>query len=324
MATSQSFVMERSIITQLNLDIPAGKIVLLSGEQTQHSTSRGGVATLLKVIAGSLSPEIGFVYHPANWRVNYLDESPRLFDLSVRANLLYGYDGDHAPGEGVRDHASGEPLITEPEIYTLCEALGIPGEWLREHMDDDAMKLTVGHAGQRVNMTVRVLICIARVLFAQPQVMLVSCLFDSLAPEHVLPIVKVLVGLVRDRGLPQILSTEYQRNPFLELRKKRTVIVKTRVPEIAKIILAENDTLNLDPSGQGYRIPTRGAGSPINTQYPVDPGRPVDPGHALTWGQLTQSWSTRAAPGQRVPPQPPGGGAALPASPHGGYFALTT
>eukprot|EP01065_Artemidia_motanka_P020665 TRINITY_DN24728_c0_g1_i1.p1 TRINITY_DN24728_c0_g1~~TRINITY_DN24728_c0_g1_i1.p1 ORF type:complete len:879 (+),score=273.21 TRINITY_DN24728_c0_g1_i1:499-3135(+) len=228
--------------------------------------NQAGKTTLLRLLGQHFLPksERGWVYVPPSWVVRYVDSFPMVFDGTLRRNLRFGNSYPHRPYE----------------IWKLCEQLGMSERCLYHatppdpteeapSMDDDTEHLggipdreprwgdlNVGIAGDRLAMSDRMIVMIARALLSGVDLLLLAGTLDLLGERGALRVVSVLNEAVRCRAVP-VLESENRRIP-VRLRKPKTVFVATK---LAAVEQACDHTINVCKE-QGQV--TAGSGNPAS------------------------------------------------------------
>ncbi len=167
------------ILEDLDLEIPAGSILAVTGP------SGSGKSTLADVLSGLLAPDAGEVLIDGKaldragliaWRghVAYVEQSPYLFEASVRENLCWGR-GDF-PQERIeralRDASAGFVLDLPQGLDTV-----------------------VGEAGRQLSGGERQRIALARALLREPQLLILDEVTSALDPSNEEMIARSVAGL---------------------------------------------------------------------------------------------------------------------------------
>eukprot|EP00658_Telonema_sp_P-2_P002493 TRINITY_DN10940_c0_g1_i1.p1 TRINITY_DN10940_c0_g1~~TRINITY_DN10940_c0_g1_i1.p1 ORF type:complete len:330 (-),score=65.91 TRINITY_DN10940_c0_g1_i1:219-1208(-) len=195
----------------LNLDIEQGQTVAV------QAAAHTGKQTFLKLLGRLILPADGFVWYPENLRVRYLSESPVLFHMTVAENLRFGNQHE----------------LSDDEIWDVCGMLGIG--YLRQDAD-----MSVGTSGERLSLSERALICIARALLSSVNILLLSNSLDNLTSKHVGMVFSVLSNMVENKGLPY----ELKGGTSLASRKNKTVFLITTKVEVEEKV---DSTVSLIP-----------------------------------------------------------------------------
>jgi ABC-type multidrug transport system ATPase subunit len=150
---------------------------------------------------------------------------------SRRYNLKFGAQFKHP-----------DPAAWDVEIYNLLKQLGVSEELIGKTAEEfclgpHAKKYTlIGLNGERLSMTNRALLSMARALLSSVDLLLMSNVLDLLGPAHAKKVFKVLRELCEKRVL-SVLATEAAIAP-MHLRKKKTIIFSTKMIELET--LADN------------------------------------------------------------------------------------
>jgi len=145
------------------------------------SGHNGGKATFLKLLGGLLIPDKGFVWYPPNLKVRYIDSAPMLVNGTLMENLKWGNEVS--------------PAHEETEIWELCLSLGMSDKLLGKP------DIQVGNQGQRLAISQRVIVCVARAILSQADLLLISGALDVLNQEQAQKILNVLRDMVTHRGV---------------------------------------------------------------------------------------------------------------------------
>lgn len=190
-------------IGPVNMMIEPGQVIAVTAE---HSSGKN---TFLKLIARIILPTEGFVWVPSNLRMRFISEKPMIFTRSLMFNLTFGNQKPHE----------------EKHIWDLCRKLGL-SETLIGNGD-----MELGTNGEKVSLSNRILICIARALLSSADILLFSNSLDSMNEKKAKQIVDVLFDLVANQGLPCL---EQDMQAPQALRKRKTVIYITNNSTIEK------------------------------------------------------------------------------------------
>jgi len=145
--------------------------------------------------------------------------------LLFRYNLKFGAQFKHP-----------DPAVWDVEIFNLLQLLEVPEDLIGKNAAEfsqgiDAKKYTlIGLNGDRLSTTNRTLLSIARALLSSVDLLLMSNVLDLLGLEHSKKVFAVLRELCEKRAL-LVLATEAALMPMY-LRKKKTVIFSTKLPEL--------------------------------------------------------------------------------------------
>ncbi len=170
-------------LRQVSVDFESGRCYVLVGE------NGAGKSTLLRILAGLLRPSFGTIKvfdgldpHQARARIGYMSHAPMLYDeLTAQENLRY--------------FAS---------LYPGRECLE-PGEALRMVGLDPELPRIFGQYSQGMRQRTS----LARVLLAQPELLLLDEPFSNMDVESVSQMVQLLAGFRRHNRT--IVLTTHQR-----------------------------------------------------------------------------------------------------------------
>lgn len=170
-------------LRQLSAELDAGKCYVLVGE------NGAGKSTLLRILAGLLRPSHGTVQvfgenepHAVRERIGYMSHAPMLYDeLTGEENLRY--------------FAS---------LYAARACLS-PADVLRQVGLDPGLKRTLGQYSQGMRQRAS----LARVLLAQPELLLLDEPFSNMDVESVAQMVELLAGFRQTNRT--IVLTTHQR-----------------------------------------------------------------------------------------------------------------
>ena len=193
-------------------------------------------------------------YFPTNWRVRFLDASCPFFGGAAPGAIPEDYD---EPGE-TETHSYSEigtleynlkfgVQVAEPdvdifdrEVWSLLETLQV-SEDIRGRSPEEfsvgpsALKLRpVGLHGEKLSLTNRVLLVIARALLSSVDLLLLGNLLDLLPLELAQNTLTVLRELATNRCL-RCLETEWEELP-LNLRKPKLIIFNSSVKELESYV----------------------------------------------------------------------------------------
>jgi len=163
------------VALQGRLHIEQGQLVSLVGPRG------GGKSTLLKVIGGAMLPEFDgstSFFVPGHLRVLHIGSEPTFFRGTLYANLTFGV-------------SSGDPDGRIERVLAVCRRLGLPDELLEFVHSEHELAWD-----QVVSLSQRHLLCIARGLIANPDVLVVhkpTLAFDERTSALVLGLLKEFV-----------------------------------------------------------------------------------------------------------------------------------
>jgi len=174
-SSTGSILRKEDMELQGRLHIEQGQLVSLVGPRG------GGKSTLLKVLGGAMLPVFdGFtsVFVPGHLRVLHIGTEPAFFRGSLYANLTFGVP-------------DGDPDGRVERVLSICRRLGLPDELLElVHLQDELAW------DQVISLSQRHLLCIARGLIANPDVLVVhkpTLAFDEHTSALVLGLLKEFV-----------------------------------------------------------------------------------------------------------------------------------
>ena len=195
---------DEAVLEDIDLDVEPGETVGLVGE------TGAGKSTLLKLLQAYYDPDEGSVrvdgtdvrdLSRASLRraIGYVAQDPFLFNGTIRENIAYGVSGGdpRASGDGKRGHPGEAPdALSDDAVEAAARAAGAH-EFVRDL--DDGYKAGVGERGVKLSGGQRQRIALARVLVADPPMLV----FDE-ATSHVDNRTEVLIqrsleGVTEDR-----------------------------------------------------------------------------------------------------------------------------
>ena len=125
---------------------------------------------------------------------------------------------------------------SDEDIWELCRMLGMDEQIIGQ------ADMTVGQMGQRLALSQRITVCIARALLSSVDFLLISNTLDGLPLEHAAKCVHILHLMVSNRGL-NCLSCDM--NVPIAFRKMKTVFLITSKPEIEGLVDACVECANI-------------------------------------------------------------------------------
>lgn len=197
----------KSTIKQLFLCLEPGKIIGL--DATNAGT---GNRTLMKLLARQLLPQEGFIYYPNEWRVRFIDAPPLLYSGTLRDNLLFGC----------------RVSFEEEELLELCEMLKMSEYLLKDMRDINSRgrNVNLGKMGEKVGMTDRIMITIARAMLSNVDLLLIHGSLDAIDQGYLNNTMKIFEDMIKHNCV-QVLKTEMMKTPE-HLKKAKTVIISSK------------------------------------------------------------------------------------------------
>lgn len=178
-----------------HLDIAQGSLTVVAGRKGL------GKSTFLKVIGGVLLPEKGEVFVPPHLRVLHVSQEASFLNAPLLENLNLGVEPGHPDGAQERVLAICSRLQLPAKVLGLADASVVAGNW-----------------AERLSLTQRVRLSLARALVANPEVLVVHKPTLPFDEKHSLSTILLLREFVDRRG---ILQDEAQRH----LRHPRTCVI---------------------------------------------------------------------------------------------------
>lgn len=164
------------------LNVSQGKFISLIGP---HG---GGKSTLLKVIGGAMLPYIGNdskFFIPSHLRVLHIGNEPCFFRGTLHANLTLGV-------------APGDPDGDVERVMAVCQRLGLEEDVLRFMSSREQLAW-----GEVFSLTQKHLLCIARALVANPDVLVMHKPTLALNEATSVCVLGMLKDFVKNRGVVQ-------------------------------------------------------------------------------------------------------------------------
>lgn len=214
------------IIPNISFSFESGQILAL--DATRAGT---GNRTLLKLLARQLEPQKGFVSYPPYWRVRLLAMPPLLANGTLRENLLFGV----------------RARIVDAEVIELCERLKMSA-YLVHDLRTTGGSVQLGGMGEKLCLTDRVMITIARAILSNVDLLLIHGLMDIIGTTFMQNTMAVLKEMVLHRGLP-LLRTEMMKTPE-HLKKIKTIIISTKLDTV----MAQSDNVHTMKEMQDYQL----------------------------------------------------------------------
>jgi len=170
---------ERAVIEGLDLDLPAGSILAISG------VSGSGKSSLADILAGLIVPDRGEVLvdgvalaanNRANWRnkVAYVEQEPFLFDGTIGQNLAWG-----------RECASDSSMLTALDAASAGFVRQLP----------DGLSTRMGEGGRQFSGGEKQRIALARALLSDPQLLVLDEVSAGLDRENTRAIMQSIEAL---------------------------------------------------------------------------------------------------------------------------------
>jgi ABC-type multidrug transport system fused ATPase/permease subunit len=235
------------ILSRVSFRIEAGQVLAIGGG------SSVGKKCMLKLLARHYSPiNGGFIEYPANWRVRFIDSNSNFFggdNLKLSkakrqswqevVKVLHNSTGTliYNLKFGCQHNHENESQF-DVEIYHLLKLLGVSKELIGKSVEEftignQAKKYTnIGLNGEKLSQTDQILLTIARALLSSVDLLLISNLLDILDIKKANEILIILKDFVANRGMVNIIKSEPNSKLPWILRKKKTVIFSTKIPEL--------------------------------------------------------------------------------------------
>lgn len=157
------------VLDDISLTIPKGKMVAFVGE------SGAGKTTLVDIILGLLSPQMGKVYvddvnirqHLYLWQkeIGYIPQTIYLSDDTIRNNIAFGIKEDEIDEQAVTE------ALHKAQLFDFVDNL------------PDGLETMVGERGVRISGGQRQRIGIARALYHNPQILVLDEATSALDSE---------------------------------------------------------------------------------------------------------------------------------------------
>ena len=233
--------MDDAKVPPLRCHIDGGQVVALRGGGSV------GKKLVLRLMARHFIPTTGFVHYPKNWRFRFLDANPNFFGGDMNKLQMAAMEGERAltaaqqSSMGTLDYnlkfgsqfKHPDHDVWNVEIYNLLKLLKISedliGRSVEEYVETSRFAMT-GLDGEKLSMTNKALLSIARALLSSVDILFMSNVLDSLGPVHAQHVMGILKDWTRNRCV-DVLSTENSTTP-VHLRKKKTVIFSTKLKEL--------------------------------------------------------------------------------------------
>ena len=188
-----------SELPRIHCNVEGGQAVALKGGGSM------GKKLVLRLMARHFTPTTGFVYFPSRWRYRFLDASPTFFGGDMNKLQLAAMVGDQAltaaqrASSGTLDYnvkfgmqfKHPDPAALDREIFALLHLLGVSGDLIGASVEEYAggphpKKWTlIGLNGEKLSLTNRALLSLARALLSSVDLLLISNVLDLLGPSKV-------------------------------------------------------------------------------------------------------------------------------------------
>nr|XP_036577471.1 ABC multidrug transporter [Colletotrichum truncatum]KAF6784469.1 ABC multidrug transporter [Colletotrichum truncatum] len=180
---------EKNILEKINLEIPASSLTIIVGPIAS------GKSTLLKALLGETTFHSGDVIFGANNRsIGYCDQSPFLYNNTVKANII-----GHSAFDQERYDQVIKAAMLSADLATLPKGDGTK----------------IGSNGVTLSGGQRQRVALARALYVDTELLLFDDVLSGLdanTEEHVFRSVFGPNGIVRSRGVTAVLCTHSVRH----------------------------------------------------------------------------------------------------------------
>jgi len=157
-----------------------------------------GKSTLLKIIGGVILPQPGSFFIPSHLRVLHMSTEPLFFLGSLYENLTFGVTPGDPDGDLDRVKEIARRLDLPERLHGMINA-GMEGE-----------KLIWGEV---LSYTQRCLLCLARALITNPEVLCIHKPTMSYDENTSLRVLNLLREFVKDKGVVQDPKARHRRRP---------------------------------------------------------------------------------------------------------------
>lgn len=187
---------------QGTLQLEQGQLVSLVGPRG------GGKSTLLKVLGGAMLPEFDgstSFFIPSHLRVLHIGAEPTFFRGTLLENLTFGL-------------LAGDPLACCERVVAVCRRLGLPDSLLKLVCTDQELAWD-----QVMSLSQRHLLCIARGLLANPDILVVHKPTLALDEHTSAAVTALLKEFVVERGIE--VEDVLPKSHSWHLRRPRTCVI---------------------------------------------------------------------------------------------------
>ena len=209
-----------------------------------------GKKVILRLIARHFIPSTGFILYPTRWRMRFMDANALFFGGDMNVLAMAALQGDAELAKAKRESMGTleynlkfgaqfkhpNHAVWDEEIFALLNLLNVSKDLIGGTVDEwckgpNAKKYTlIGLNGEKLSLTNRALLTIARALLSSVDLILISNVLDILGPDQAIHVMGILKELTEKRGI-SVLKTENSSTP-LHLKKKKTVIFSTKLAQL--------------------------------------------------------------------------------------------
>lgn len=176
-----------------------GKMTVQQGTMVSLVGPRGeGKSTILKIIGGVILPQPGSFFIPSHLRILHMSTEPLFFLGSLYENLTFGITPGDKDGDIERVSEICRRLDL-PQRLQILVAQGQEGETLIW--------------GEVLSYTQRCLLCLARALVTNPEVLCIHKPTMSYDENTSVRVLNLLKEFVTDKGVMQDIATRHRRRP---------------------------------------------------------------------------------------------------------------
>jgi len=176
-----------------------GKMAVQQGTLVSLVGPRGeGKSTILKIIGGVILPEPGNFFMPSHLRVLHMSSEPLFYLASLYDNLTFGITPGDADGDISR-------------VSEICRRLDLPErihKWIEKGAEGETLVW-----GEVLSYTQRCLLCLARSLVTNPEVLCIHKPTMSYDEKTSVRVLTLLKEFVTDKGVVQDQKTRHRRRP---------------------------------------------------------------------------------------------------------------